>query len=430
MNTKQILSGLLILLLVAPQAALATLTATVSPGYQLSPGETPTYAKLNQLGQPSILISGTVDGTTGLTAGSVYGNLLADSVPDGISLNYNSASPRQLQVRTNGVSWTMLSTNVAGMGLLGGGTTNLYVGIDGISLTYATNNYGQSNIVLFASLGNMLTILPPTPLYTNAWGTSNAFLVTNLWVGTNPVPTLADSDTLPVAVSAQKTNTVVTLAAIAEYVTNRYPSALPAYTTARAQFAGCAAQVTVSNLADNVNALVRIQTNFFAGGSIYAVSFSTNGINAAITTNALYYVVPQVTNNSWLHIYTNYATAAMGTNWLSVASQNVGSGNSLFYLTNFTSFNCDVTQVITPPATIRPGFYDLWFRSSSATPYYYVSGSAMNETADQYPQTVGLANDNLIGTNRVRLIVRRSDANTSGGTAYCSPLIHVLIQPQ
>ena len=103
MNTLKCLTVLLTAWMLATGPALATLTATVSPGYTFSTGETPTTAKLNLLAQPTITISGSVDGSTGLTAGSVTGNLLADSVPDGVSLGWNGSSPRALYVITLGL---------------------------------------------------------------------------------------------------------------------------------------------------------------------------------------------------------------------------------------------------------------------------------------------------------------------------------------
>jgi hypothetical protein len=115
----------------------ATLTAIVSPGYQLSPGEVPTVATLNLLGMPTITISGTVDGTTGLTPGSVNGNLLADSVVDGLTLGYNADNPREMYVIAGG----LINTNSA---LLATNDT-LQIFVDPLTLYLGTNSPGYTN---------------------------------------------------------------------------------------------------------------------------------------------------------------------------------------------------------------------------------------------------------------------------------------------
>src|SRR5258708_37416 len=83
--------------------ALATLTVTITPGYEYRVLTGPRAATLTVPGTPTATITGTVDGSTGLSAGSVSGTLLADSVPDGVTLHYNGASPRQLAVLSTGL---------------------------------------------------------------------------------------------------------------------------------------------------------------------------------------------------------------------------------------------------------------------------------------------------------------------------------------
>jgi hypothetical protein len=108
---KTFLNSILCLLL-SGSCALATLTVTINPGYTFTEGERPTTSSLNQLGEPTATISGTVDGSTGLTAGSVTGTLLADGVPDGLTLDWNTASPRQLEVKLQGIHTNNFDTNV------------------------------------------------------------------------------------------------------------------------------------------------------------------------------------------------------------------------------------------------------------------------------------------------------------------------------
>lgn len=114
--------------------ATAELTATVSPGYRFSQNERPTVSTLNQLGTPTILIQGTVDGSTGLSAGSVNGSHLASTVVDGSNTVFNAASPPAISIKNSGVGTAQISTAIAGNGLAGGGGTALSVTVDGSTL--------------------------------------------------------------------------------------------------------------------------------------------------------------------------------------------------------------------------------------------------------------------------------------------------------
>jgi len=122
-----------VLVLIGGRHANGQLTASVQPGYVFAPGERPTTATLNQLGQPTISIAGTVSGTVGLAAGTVTGTHLANSVPDGVTIQFNTASPRQLQIvpavggSGGGVSETNISSAALGAGLAGGSGTKLTV---------------------------------------------------------------------------------------------------------------------------------------------------------------------------------------------------------------------------------------------------------------------------------------------------------------
>lgn len=99
------------LLSLALLPARGVLTVIIHPGYTFSSDENPTTDTLNQLGEPTAEISGTVDGSTGLTAGSVSGTLLSDDVPDGVTLDYNGSVPRQIEIMAQGVFTNNLNTN-------------------------------------------------------------------------------------------------------------------------------------------------------------------------------------------------------------------------------------------------------------------------------------------------------------------------------
>jgi hypothetical protein len=111
--------GIILLIGLAAATAWAELTATVQPGYQFSAGERPTVDTLNLLAKPSVSIAGTVSGTVGLAAGTVTGTHLADSVVDNITLDYNGASPRAIEIMPGGVTsnqlgnFTVQGTNIA-----------------------------------------------------------------------------------------------------------------------------------------------------------------------------------------------------------------------------------------------------------------------------------------------------------------------------
>ena len=150
LNYQNILVSLLLLL--GGNAAMATLTVTIAPGYQFGSGERPTTSTLNLLGLPTATITGTVDGSTGLSAGSVTGTLLADSVADGVTINYNSSSPRALAV------------TVAGLYNGGGGITStgayLRVNLDPSYFRLATNSLANTNANTGSTLTNWITFAP------------------------------------------------------------------------------------------------------------------------------------------------------------------------------------------------------------------------------------------------------------------------------
>lgn len=235
-------------LIVACGPALATLTATVTPGYQLSTGERPTTSTLNLLAQPSVLISGTVDGSTGLTPGSVYGNYLADSCVDDVTTYFNSSSPRAIAIKKGGVRWENIHTNALGIGLSGGwdpvgnSGTNVNVNIDGTTIVLNTNNALKISDNFLVGIFN---IYPTTAGYTNAWGYTNAFAITNynmptvsnLWTyttnisgGTTNITTnttvaaLDGNEIISIKSDLQNTNTTMNLNSVSQFVVSQFTS--------------------------------------------------------------------------------------------------------------------------------------------------------------------------------------------------------------
>ena len=275
---------------------------------------------------------------------------------------------------------------------------------------------------------------------TNAWGGTNTFPITSLFIGTNTAPTLVDGDTVPVAAAAQGTNTTATLESIYSYLTNK--NALPAYTMARIQFCGypalaSAGYITITNDAVAATGLLHVNADVFTLQKPYAVAVITNGSQVQVNefqTNVLFYAVPTVTNNTWVHVYTNYAAAVTGTNWLAVVSAGTGTANQMLYLTNYTSFNADVIPVVAGPTTVRPGVYEVNFRTPAATKWYYVTGNVMwpDSQANGYPPgtydysgMLNLSHDNVVTTNKFRVSVSLTYLDH-----YNADLVQVLVQPE
>jgi hypothetical protein len=123
-------TGLALLALV--NFSFANLTVTVQPGYSFGSNEQVTIGKLNQLGQPTIGVFGTLDGSVSLAAGSVNGSLLADTVPDGLTLGYNGSTPRQLTVTSAGL--------LDGTGGIWASNNFLHLAYDTNVFTLATNS--------------------------------------------------------------------------------------------------------------------------------------------------------------------------------------------------------------------------------------------------------------------------------------------------
>lgn len=193
-----------------------SLTVTVAPGYVFGPAEVPTINTLNLLGQPTIGISGTLDGTTSLAAGTVTGILLADSVPDGITIGFNGAVPRQLQT---------LGIGIARNGLIQTNTTQLTLNLDG-TLTYDFNGVSTNGALavntnwVWSSVWNPPAVWPANGS-ANAWGYTVTQPITNIVVAGNATQTLTNTDWVPVAAGRQGgSNTVMNLNALAQAVDN------------------------------------------------------------------------------------------------------------------------------------------------------------------------------------------------------------------
>ena len=218
----------------------AVLTVQVTPGYAFGPDETPTTDHLNALGQPTVEVTGTLDGSTSLAAGSVNGILLADSVPDGISIQYNAAVPRNLQV---------LSAGVASWGLTNDSTTTLRIAFNSsLAWDSRTNVSGGTNVLLSVSTNwvyqtiwkpAQIWNIPTNGFYTNsagnytnpanAWGYTNIAAITNLiqpGVGGLPIltPTVTSNDIVPlIAFNQGGSNTTMTLGTFEKWVQSIHP---------------------------------------------------------------------------------------------------------------------------------------------------------------------------------------------------------------
>jgi hypothetical protein len=255
------------------------------------------------------------------------------------------------------------------------------------------------------------------------WPYTNVFPVTNLFVAGVTVPTLTDTDTVPVFAQGQSNNTAVTLASLGQYFSNK--NYLPAYTSARVIFNGNPTSVTITNNGNPTYGSLSAPINFAPGVPV-PVTFTagTTFYYPQILTNALCYAVSFATNAAWFRVYTNYWNAAAGTNWLPVVNSGAGT-SKLCWCTNYTSFGCDAIPSIAANA-INSGYYEIVFRQPSQTPWYYVTalpqgtsaGSGGNPASipvlmltDQFPPT----------TNRFRLA---SSGNTSPN------LIQVVVSPQ
>ena len=316
-----------------------------------------------------------------------------------------------------------------GMSLIVQGTNN--TGASYITLTNFEKNVAAdfgTNLFLPYTWRQLFTpwLVYGTNAVTNLWGVSTNFAITNLYLGANTNATLTDNDVLPLSAVNQTSNTTVTLQGVYQYLTNK--NTLPNYTSARIQFSGYPLSLTITNDASAVNHLVHVATNVFTPGIPYAVSVITNASQIQIAefqTNTLFYVVSQATNNTWCRVYSNYVHALSGANYLSVVNAGSGTANTLLYLTNYTSFNADVTQAVAGPTTIRDGVYDIWFRTNSADSLYYING-IVRRRSDTTSGWVSLDYDTTQSTNRFRV----NTIYAYNVTGHNYPLVQLSVNPQ
>lgn len=142
----------------------AGLNATVYPGYTFSTGDRLTADKLNLLGRPTIYISGTLGGTNvGLAAGSVTGVQLADTVINTNRFQWDTSSPRGIDLKTNVITSAYLATN---------SVTSNHLAVAAVANTNLQNGSVSSN-KLAAGFTFGLTNLPPGLTNKLLWADTN-----------------------------------------------------------------------------------------------------------------------------------------------------------------------------------------------------------------------------------------------------------------
>ena len=226
----------LMMLVALTQTGRATLTAIVTPGYQfpLDGSVPPAYNLLNELGQPTIQIYGTVGGSNTLAVGSVTGTQLSSSVADGVTIGFNANNPPGLQLLTAGEY---------GPGLTNTGTSTLAVNADGtlqFSAPYTNgtavyNTVGVSPTWAYQTIWQPAKVWPiPTNYFgtnasgvwtnpANAWGYTNITTITNLIVSGTGMPTIQSNDVVPWRALAQSgSNTTATAGALAQGLNSFY----------------------------------------------------------------------------------------------------------------------------------------------------------------------------------------------------------------
>ncbi len=170
MNYEQKLRGWLLLAFIFLPSSFnlafgqAGLNATVYPGYSFSTGERLTTDKLNLLGRPTIYISGTLGGTNvGLAAGSVTGVQLADTVINTNRFQWDTSSPRGIDLRTNVLTSAYLAP---------ASVTSNQLAVAAVANTNVQNGSLSSN-KLAAGFTFGLTNLPPGLTNKLLWADTN-----------------------------------------------------------------------------------------------------------------------------------------------------------------------------------------------------------------------------------------------------------------
>lgn len=345
----------------------------------------------------------------------VSSNLNISSIPFTNTINYPNENPNPFD-SSNQLNFIVWDTN-------GVGQSMAYSNLTKTVVSQINSNYGAS--VVYKTVFNPWSVYSPNTNYTNAWGGNTNFPIASLFIGTNTTQTLDDNDIIPISSTAQNTNTSATLVSIYEYLTNK--NTLPPYTLARIQFSGYRASLNISNTANTVDDLIRVQTNsVLLGGNIYCCSVWTNGgvsLWTGIQTNTPYYIVPQSTNAIWCRVFNSHSDAVVGTNFINSIQNSSGITPSvLSYLTNYTSLNADVIQTATASG-FRTGIYNVFFRTNSSTSLYYINATVGNvETAINYAQ---ISTSSRPSTNKFTVLIKGTDNNY-----YDVPLVQVSINPE
>ena len=262
--------------------------------------------------------------------------------------------------------------------------------------------------------------------FTNAWGTQIPFAITNLaMTGTN-LNTLTDTDTVPVASGMQQTNTVLSLYALYQYLTNK--NALPPFTIARVQFSGLHVGMTVTNMSLTTGIITNI-ANAAAWTTPTAVSWQ--GAASQIPTspvalsNTVYYALLTNTTPIGFQIYTNLVNANARTNYILGNGVNPSATGTLLWVTNYTAFACDAIQ-LSSGTSVRTGVYAVDFRSPAVNALYYITPSTGLGSGTFGVVNIELANAYDYPTTNGFTV----SGKVPGATYYEPSLVHVLVNPQ
>lgn len=265
--------------------------------------------------------------------------------------------------------------------------------------------------------------------FTNAWGTKTNFPITSLYMTnaynpTNTTPQILPTDTIPFYSGGQQTNTTVTVDAIYSYMTNL--NALPNYNNARVIFNGNPLTRVIANTVDTTLEVISNTGTATGLGNGAAISFlngtAASSLPTPLTTNQVYYFYG-VASNSFM-LWSNYADCVISNSATKVNITGNGANTTTLYsITNFTQLNADVTCVNSGTSR-RTGVYDVWFRTNSPTPYYYVNLTAP-EDGSGTPVCANISGDLIVTTNRFRIAISRA-----GGAAADLTPVHVSVFPQ
>jgi len=258
---------------------------------------------------------------------------------------------------------------------------------------------------MFQEVFQPFTLYGTNPV-ANPWnnnGTNVTFAITNIYIGTNPVPTLTNQDTIPVYATKQATNTTMSLDAINDWLA-----------PARINFNGQAANFTLATNTDNANGLIVSSNNPFSATGVFAVSFLYN-VNVNILSNNVYYVVPRSTNLAWMQVFDSYTKASMGLGNITIPGPS--SNTTSFYVSNYFTFNADAI-VLVNSGGVRSGTYDICFRNPLDTTNYQISAlpafitSGPDTTAGVVLYGSSSASDIIMQSNKFRMQVI---GNSGGG---------------